>query len=40
MVVRNLFRTQTVINANCLQILPLEAKKKLQKFVIGDAKSL
>lgn len=37
---RNLFRTPTSINANCLQVLPIEAKKKLQKFVIGDAKNL
>lgn len=37
---RDLFRTQTCINRNCLSVLPLEPKKKLQKFVIGDAKSV
>lgn len=37
---RDLFRTQTCINRNCLSVLPLEPKKKLQKFVIGDSKSV
>jgi hypothetical protein len=39
-VVRSLFRTSGSINNNCLQTLPLEAKKKVQKFVIGDSKSV
>lgn len=39
-VTRDLFRTLTCINRNCLQVLPLEPKKKLQKFVVGETKSL
>jgi len=39
-VLRHLFRSANSLNPNCLQMLPLEPKKKLQKFVVGDARTL
>mmetsp|Transcript_618 Transcript_618/g.1001 ORF Transcript_618/g.1001 Transcript_618/m.1001 type:complete len:114 (-) Transcript_618:2072-2413(-) len=38
--IKTYFSTDKVINAQCLAILPLEPKRKLQKFVIGNLHSL
>ena len=38
--IKTYFSTNRAINKNCLTILPLEPKRKLQKFVIGNERQL